>query len=231
MRIRIKFSKNGSLKYIGHLDVMRFFQKVIRRAEIDIAYSEGFSPHMQMSFAQPLGIGVTSDGEYFDMDMKSRSTSAELVRLMNEQMSDEIQVSNAVEIPSDKANKCMSLVNAADYVVSFKNADDVFYSVKDRLKAFLEQKEILALKKTKRNEEITDIRPFIYEYEVNDNNVFFKISTGSVNNIKPQLIMNTFFEKNGIDPDKVSLLIHRKEIYAETSAGFVPLYKLGEEIV
>ena len=43
--------------------------------------------------------------------------------------------------------------------------------------------------------------------------------------------MNTFFEKNGIDPDKVSLLIHRKEIYAETSAGFVPLYKLGEEIV
>ena len=117
MRIRIKFSKNGSLKYIGHLDVMRFFQKVIRRAEIDIAYSEGFSPHMQMSFAQPLGIGVTSDGEYFDMDMKSRSTSAELVRLMNEQMSDEIQVSNAVEIPSDKA--IMHCVNFV-FVLSFR---------------------------------------------------------------------------------------------------------------
>ena len=58
MNIRIKFRKYGCLRFIGHLDVMRYFQKVIRRADINISYSEGFSPHMIMSFAAPLGVGL-----------------------------------------------------------------------------------------------------------------------------------------------------------------------------
>ena len=61
MKVRIKFRKYGILKYIGHLDVMRFFQKAMRRADIPIAFTGGYSPHMIMSFAQPLGLGVTSE--------------------------------------------------------------------------------------------------------------------------------------------------------------------------
>ena len=57
MKARIKFRKYGALRFIGHLDVMRFFQKVMRRADIPIAFTGGFSPHMIMSFASPLGIG------------------------------------------------------------------------------------------------------------------------------------------------------------------------------
>ena len=57
------------MKFIGHLDIMRFFQKVMRRADIPIAFSGGYSPHMIMSFANPLGVGVTSDGEYFDIEL------------------------------------------------------------------------------------------------------------------------------------------------------------------
>ena len=53
MRIRIKFRKNGVMRFVGHLDIMRYFQKAMRRADIDIAYSEGFSPHQIMSFAAP----------------------------------------------------------------------------------------------------------------------------------------------------------------------------------
>ena len=57
MKIRIKFRKYGTMKFIGHLDVMRYFQKAIRRSEVNIRYSEGFSPHQIMSFAAPLGVG------------------------------------------------------------------------------------------------------------------------------------------------------------------------------
>ena len=67
MRIRIKFTKQGVIKFIGHLDLMRFFQKAVRRAGIDIAYSGGFNPHQLMSFASPLGVGLTSNGEYLDI--------------------------------------------------------------------------------------------------------------------------------------------------------------------
>ena len=69
MKVRIKFRKYGILKYIGHLDVMRFFQKAMRRADIPIAFTGGYSPHMIMSFAQPLGLGVTSEGEYLDIEL------------------------------------------------------------------------------------------------------------------------------------------------------------------
>ena len=69
MKVRIKFKKDGSLRFIGHLDVMRFFQKVMRRAQIPIAFTAGYNPHMIMSFASPLGIGLTSEGEYFDMEL------------------------------------------------------------------------------------------------------------------------------------------------------------------
>ena len=62
MNIRIKFKKYGVMKFIGHLDIMRYFQKSMRRAHIDIAYSEGFSPHQIMSFAAPLGVGLESEG-------------------------------------------------------------------------------------------------------------------------------------------------------------------------
>ena len=63
MKIRIKFAKEGTMKFIGHLDIMRYFQKVMRRADVDIRYSEGFSPHQIMSFAAPLGVGLESRGE------------------------------------------------------------------------------------------------------------------------------------------------------------------------
>ena len=69
MKARIKFRKNGVMKFIGHLDIMRYFQKAIRRAEIPIAFTSGYSPHMIMSFANPLGVGLTSDGEYFDIEL------------------------------------------------------------------------------------------------------------------------------------------------------------------
>ena len=58
MKVRIKFSKEGPVKFVGHLDTMRYFQKAIRRANLPVAFSGGYSPHMIMSFAQPLGVGV-----------------------------------------------------------------------------------------------------------------------------------------------------------------------------
>ena len=63
MRVRIKYSKQGLFKFIGHLDMMRCFQKLLRRAGVDVTFSEGYSPHMVMSYAFPLGVGMTSDPE------------------------------------------------------------------------------------------------------------------------------------------------------------------------
>ena len=84
MKARIKFRKYGVLRFIGHLDVMRYFQTVMRRADIPIAFTGGYSPHMIMSFASPLGIGLTSDGEYLDIELSEPVDSRDAVRRMKE---------------------------------------------------------------------------------------------------------------------------------------------------
>ena len=120
MKVRIKFSKEGAMKFVGHLDIMRFFQKAVKRAGIDVAYSEGFSPHMIMSFAAPLGVGVTSTAEYFDMEIKSPMPSKEAVKRLNQTMVEGMEVLSFRKIPDGKANAAMALVAAADYQVRFR---------------------------------------------------------------------------------------------------------------
>ena len=122
MKIRIKFRKWGSTKFIGHLDMLRFFQKAMRRADIDICYSEGFSPHQIMSFAAPLGVGVTSDGEYFDIEVHSTRSTQESLAAINATLVDGVEVTGYVKLP-DNAKTAMSIVTAADYFLSFKKEE------------------------------------------------------------------------------------------------------------
>ena len=108
MKIRIKFAKTGVMKFVGHLDVMRYFQKAIRRAELPIAYSEGFSPHMLLSFASPLGVGISSTGEYFDMVLAEDMKTDEIVKRLNATMVEGMEVISARHVPDGKASQCLS---------------------------------------------------------------------------------------------------------------------------
>ncbi len=94
MKTRMRFTKTGSLKFIGHLDCMRFFQKAIRRAKLDVAYSQGFNPHQIMSFASPLSVGLTSDGEYIDIEFNSLPDMPldELAKKLSQFMTEELFV-------------------------------------------------------------------------------------------------------------------------------------------
>ena len=120
MKARIKFRKFGAMKFIGHLDVMRFFQKLMRRADVPIAFTGGYSPHMIMSFANPLGVGVTSDGEYFDIELTEEIDMDKAVERMNAASVEGIEVVNMVPISDDKKQTGMSIVVAADYLSSLK---------------------------------------------------------------------------------------------------------------
>ena len=66
-RLRIRFSRGEEIKYISHLDLLRLWQRALNRAEIPLAYSEGFSPHPRMSLAAPLALGVTGEAELLDI--------------------------------------------------------------------------------------------------------------------------------------------------------------------
>lgn len=71
-RLRIKFSRGEELKYISHLDLIRLWERALRRARIPLAYSEGFSPHPRLSIAAPLALGITSEAELMDIFLERR---------------------------------------------------------------------------------------------------------------------------------------------------------------
>lgn len=222
------------MKFIGHLDIMRYFQKAVKRAGLDAAYSEGFSPHMIMSFAAPLGVGVTSEGEYFDLELKTPMPSKEAVERLNRVMVDGMEVRSVREVPEGRKGKAMSLVAAADYLVSFREGMEPGENWKEKVPAFMEQQEIRILKKTKKNEKEVDIKPYIYEMEIRGEHIFLKLAAGSVKNTKPELVMEAFFAFCGREFQPLSLLIHRMEVYAELGEEgeqkLVSLEELGEEI-
>ena len=197
MKARLKFRKNGVMKFIGHLDIMRYFQKAIRRAEIPIAFTSGYSPHMIMSFANPLGVGLTSDGEYFDIELTESIASKEAVRRLNEQMVDGMEIVSFVQIPDDKKSKGMSIVAGADYLSSVKNGS-LPEDLAEKLEAFYAQNEICVVKKTKKSEKEVDIRPMIYKLECRDGKIYMRVAAGSVQNLKPELVTEAFVRYLGM---------------------------------
>ena len=68
-KLRLALNKGEKLRFLSHLDYAQAVERMIRRAEIKMAYSEGFNPHMKISFSSALALGVTAAAEYIDMDV------------------------------------------------------------------------------------------------------------------------------------------------------------------
>lgn len=241
MKTRIKFTKSGPLKFVGHLDVMRYFQKAFRRAELEVEYSQGFNPHQLMSFAAPLGVGLTSDGEYLDLQLKNFDEPKVMIEKINKAMAEDIQAVGFMVLPDDSKN-AMSIVAAADYMVSVKDGYE-FMKMEEFLQKFQEfynRESIVILKKSKKSEKEVDIKPSIYhigfdreefyknigqsydkdqksvadEYE-NGIKVYMQVATGSANNLKPELVMDAFCQHTGIEYNEFAFQVHRMEVYAD----------------
>ncbi|MDF2541662.1 MAG: hypothetical protein K0S47_1380 [Herbinix sp.] len=274
MKARIKFQKYGPMKFIGHLDVMRYFQKVFRRANVAIEYTKGFSPHQIMSFASPLGVGLTSDSEYLDAQFITSEAPEIMLEKINAVLTDGFYAIGFTELrepePGHKVITAMSLVSSADYLVSLKDG----YSISDLIKTqqefkeafekFLSLDEIVIGKKTKKSEQPVDIKPMItmaafdqQEYEekrvqlvrevITSNQahrvqsrsqadcyengifVYLQVATGSANNLKPELVMEAFYEFLEQEYQKFAWQVHRLEVYTREESGMlVPLDQLEQ---
>lgn len=171
MIIRVKFAKFGLMRYIGHLDVLRSMQKAISRSKIDIAYSKGFHPHMEVTFAAPLSMAVTSDGEYMDLEMNSEIDPGELLKILNAQMPEGFCLISAKRLPdyveNTKKETAMSSVALADYEIAFR-ADKFSAAELEEIKAVIEKlfgaPSFEIVKERKAGEEIIDIHNDILDY-------------------------------------------------------------------
>ncbi len=196
MKVRIKFEKRGNLRFIGHLDMMRFFQKANRRAELPIAYSEGFSPHQIMSFAAPLSMGVESTAEYADFKLTDDAeiTSEEAVRRMNAQMAEGLKILSFLRIPDDTPN-CMSTMHAADYKAWFPEGPELSpeecSALRKACAELLKADEITVVKEGKKGPKEVNIRPMILALQAEEDGISMKVAQGSAANLKPEFVIRS----------------------------------------
>ena len=165
MKLIAAYHKGPELAMISHLDVQRTLQRAFRRAGLPLLYSNGFNPHPQFSFATAAATGMSSDGEWFEVQLCEPLMPEEFVRRANEAMPQGMLVSDAFE-PPEGFGSLSAKLRAAEYEVKLTFTDAVTV---EKLQSMLEEMlsgEIVINKRTKGGVRPVDMRPYILRVSV-----------------------------------------------------------------
>ena len=166
MRVRVKFAKYGSMKFIGHLELMKYLMRAVRRTDIPVKYDEGMHQRMVMSFAMPLGVGPTSSAEYMDIELEEPISTKKAMEQLGKYMCEGLEILDFREVDGGKKMKAMTIVTAADYEVWFREGFEPDWDWKGALKEFCGRKSIPWTKETKKGTREVDMREWIYDMEI-----------------------------------------------------------------
>lgn len=226
MRYLIKYTKESELKFVSHLDLMRTIQRVIRRAKLPIEYSRGFNPHMSLSIAQPLSVGVYSTGEYLDAVFTEEMDENKILKALNENTVGGVKflsVTKVIRNDERKVPQAMAIIDGAKYIIRFKLKEGETVDFNE----LLALKEWQILKKTKSGEKEVDIKPLVKELKnyIEDGVLVVEalLSCGSRENLGASLLSDFIkLHITAINPDSF-VDIKRVEMYALKDEKFIPL--------
>ena len=218
MYIRLKFTKGSEVKYISHLDLMRVFQRALRRTGIPISYSSGFNPHMEISFGAPLSLGVTSNAEYVDLKLAEPMDVREIQRRLNGSLPDGIRILDGIEM-RENYKSAMSVVSHSRYLIRIFIENVSSDELTKKIEEFAAQKEIKIMKEQpKKGFELKeiDIKPLLVSMKLIESKediytIDCLLLSGSRGNLKPGLLIKAFKEFTGYDIQ--SIRINREQVY------------------
>ena len=236
MRVRVKFAKYGPMKFIGHLELMRYLQSAVRRTEIPVKYDEGMHQRMVMSFAMPLGVGPTSSAEYMDIELETPITTDKAMSLLGEHMCEGLEILDFREVDGGKKMKAMTIVAAADYEVWFREGFEPDWDWKSALQEFCSRESIPWVKETKKGTREVDMREWIYDVKIHEEDastsVYLRLCCSVGDNLKPEQLFGEMFRSYGHELPQFALQVHRLDLLTrnETGEGYVSLGDLGSRI-
>ena len=218
--IRIFFTKTGMTKYISHLDLMRCMSRAIRRAGIPLWYTEGYNPHLFMTFARPLSLGQESLCECVDVRLVGEMTLKEVQTRLNAALPDGITIVRVAK----PVHKSMEIAFAAYEITLYPERIDALETC--ILEAYAKP-QITVLKKAKQGrrkiEKEIDIKPNIVEFQCKKEEdklcIHMRLTAGIDNNINPSLLLSALTKGYGDEfiPTsilKTKLFIENGEIFS-----------------
>ncbi len=187
-KYRLQFTKYGDMKYVSHLDLIRLFTRIFHRANLPLAYSEGFNPHPKMAVLLPLSVGFESTCEYIDVEFKAGVSMLDCLKNLKGKLPLGMEIPQITQL--NETSKKAKHIRYASYEIGF-----CVPITQEQIDAFLDMSSIEVIKKTKRSEGVADIKPDILDICCIDNGkVRAVISAGSEANLKADLLV-TAMEK------------------------------------
>lgn len=223
MRIRAAFAKENEAKFIGHLDLTKVFERAMRRAEIPMAFSEGFNPHPKMSFGSALALGATSLREYVDIELARQMSPAEFMQRLQAQLPNGITLLDVREIPAH-LKPLMAVLNCTGYRVSVPLLLPVGQDkVDDVVQRFLGQKTIAYVRYSKKGRQEKNLRPFIRhlsaEVVAERLELEMEIDITEQGSVKPVELVGVLREFGELPLDVEATRVHRTGIYIRSEEG------------
>ena len=216
--VRIKWGRRGPVRFLSHRDNMRLFERALRRAELPVAFSQGFHPHMKLSFGPPLTLGFTSEAEYFDLTLE-RPFSPDMASRLEAALPEGYFMVSARPIISTKIS-LTSRLNLAAYRVRLPGRSDTA----EKLDQLLARTTVEIERTSKDRIKTIDIRPAIVRVEIADDPesgdmalINMDLGLGSAGYARPtEVIAAAGLAADNIIP---SLVFDRREMYAVDNDG------------
>lgn len=225
-RFRIRYGKGPELRQISHLDLMRLWQRAIRRAGLPVAYSQGFTPHQKVSFGPPLPLGMTSRGEYLDIQME-KPYSGDVAAVLQQAMNPGIKILAVNPIVRDGPS-LSSWIDAAEYHCS--HAEGYVADIEKALDEMRERKAAKApwpISVERKGVSLSvNIMDQIYNCNIIKDNKISIIIKVTDKGAKPTEIIQAIIPQ---DINESCLAIERVEQYHITEKGLIGPFQLGAE--
>lgn len=217
-RYAARFYKDGNIRYISHLDLLRLFKRAFKRAGIKLQHSLGFNPHPKISFAQPLSLGYTSSGEYMEFETQTAYSTDLIIEKLNSLMPEGLGVLSCEELP-DNVKSLAARTIASDYEITIPVHVGIEIDTCKLLREYMSQDQIKVIRHKKKSRQSieVDIKPLIHSINVDYNNssiiIKTKLAAGNVSNLSPEYIISTFCEFAEIPYDRSIVSVNRTEMY------------------
>ena len=224
MRMLAVFEKGERIRHIGHLDIQRSVQRGLRRSGLPVAYSNGFNPHILITFASALSTGACGKREIMDVTMAEEVSAEEFLEKMNRAMPPEMQLSEA-RIIDQKHPALMAMLRAAEYDLMIRDPETAEKLIA-AIPSMMEKESVTAMRKTKTALKECDIKPLIYELKGEGGHILAVMTLTEREACKPAMLMEALAREAGIDGE-IRMLITRTRLLGENETGeLVPLETL-----
>lgn len=202
-KFRIKFSKEGIVRFISHLEMVTFLRRAVRRAKLPVIYSQGFNPQIRLALGPALPLGYESQTEYFDLELARRQNPEEIRKQLNLQMPEGFSIIEVRPVPI-LSPSLEEKINLAEYEI-FANIEE------ERIKAFFKQDKFIISKIKKGKEEKIDIRRLVLKMTKDGQSLKLLLLFGPKQNVRPELILQKIF--NFSEALSKQTLIRRINLY------------------